>query len=245
MPPSTTQEAPVTFDAAGAGVGAGDDRGARKIRRHSLLCSHIRDRHAGRVPRESHLGTRAPVIVETCASYRQTSFRDHRNRQERERHGMAGRRSAGILLFRRAAADRGRVEVLLGHMGGPFWENRDAGAWTVPKGEYDPAEDPLEAAKREFEEELGLPPPTAKLVDLGYVRQSGGKVVSVWAAEGDLDPGDVVPGTFELEWPKGSGRVRRFPEVDRVAWLDLKVAKEKIVAAQRVFLDRLADRLLR
>jgi predicted NUDIX family NTP pyrophosphohydrolase len=165
---------------------------------------------------------------------------------------MAGRRSAGILVFRRTGersgahrtgADRTGIQVLLGHMGGPFWENRDAGAWTVPKGEYDPTEDPLDAAKREFHEELGLPPPDAELVDLGYVRQSGGKVVSVWAVEGDLDPADVVPGTFEMEWPKGSGRLRRFPEVDYVAWLDLAIARDKIVAAQRVFLDRLAERL--
>jgi predicted NUDIX family NTP pyrophosphohydrolase len=156
---------------------------------------------------------------------------------------MAGRRSAGILVFRRTRGDGANVQVLLGHMGGPFWERRDAGAWSVPKGEYEPEENPLAAAKREFEEELGLPPPAAEMLDLGYVRQSGGKVVSVWAVESDLDPGDVVPGTFEMEWPKGSGTMRRFPEVDRVAWFDLGPAREKLVTAQRVFLDRLAERL--
>ncbi len=154
---------------------------------------------------------------------------------------MAGVRSAGILLFRRAGAG---VEVLLGHMGGPFWARRDAGAWSVPKGEYEPDEEPAAAARREFEEELGLPAPTARLLDLGAVRQAGGKIVTVWAAEGDLDPGAVVPGTFEMEWPKGSGRTGVFPEVDRVAWFGLEQARDKLVAGQRVFLARLAERLL-
>jgi len=137
----------------------------------------------------------------------------------------------------------GEVQVLLGHMGGPFWERRDTGAWSVPKGEYEPEEDPVAAARREFEEELGLPVPTADLIELGNVRQPSGKVVTVWAAESDLDPNDVVPGTFEMEWPKGSGRIREFPELDRVAWFDLEEAREKLVAGQRVFLDRLAERL--
>lgn len=153
---------------------------------------------------------------------------------------MAVRQSAGILLFRRSDAG---VEVLLGHMGGPFWERKDAGAWSVPKGEYEPDEQPLAAARREFTEELGLPAPNGEPLDLGSVRQSGGKVVTVWAVEGDLDPNEVVPGTFELEWPKGSGRVRRFPEVDRAAWWNLEQARQKLVAAQREFLDRLAARL--
>jgi predicted NUDIX family NTP pyrophosphohydrolase len=153
---------------------------------------------------------------------------------------MAVRQSAGILLFRRSDAG---VEVLLGHMGGPFWERKDAGAWSVPKGEYEPDEQPLAAARREFTEELGLPPPNGEPLDLGSVRQSGGKVVTVWAVEGDLDPNEVVPGTFEMEWPKGSGRVRRFPEVDRAAWWSLEQARQRLVAAQREFLDRLAARL--
>ena len=153
---------------------------------------------------------------------------------------MAGKRSAGILLFRRAG---GQVEVLLGHMGGPFWQRKDAGAWSVPKGEYEPEEDPAAAARREFEEELGLPVPAGELIELGDVRQTGGKVVTVWAVEGDLDPDDVVPGTFTMEWPKGSGRLQEFPEVDRVAWLGLDEARGKLVTAQRAFLDRLAEQL--
>jgi predicted NUDIX family NTP pyrophosphohydrolase len=153
---------------------------------------------------------------------------------------VASRRSAGILLFRRAGA---KVDVLLGHMGGPFWSGRDTGAWSVPKGEYEPDEDPVSAARREFEEELGLPVPAADLIALGDVRQSGGKVVTVWAAESDLDPGEIVPGTFTMEWPPASGRFQDFPEVDRVEWWGLEQAREKIVVGQRAFLDRLAGRL--
>jgi predicted NUDIX family NTP pyrophosphohydrolase len=149
---------------------------------------------------------------------------------------MAAKRSAGLLVFRRGPAG---LEVLLGHMGGPFWARKDLGAWSVPKGEYEPDEQPLAAARREFLEELGLPAPEGELIDLGEVRQSSGKVVTAWAVEGDLDPADVVPGTFEMEWPKGSGQLREFPEIDRVAWLDVEAARAKIVAAQRPFLDRL------
>jgi predicted NUDIX family NTP pyrophosphohydrolase len=130
-------------------------------------------------------------------------------------------------------------EVLLGHMGGPFWARKDIGGWSVPKGEYEPDEQPLAAARREFLEELGLPAPEGELIDLGEVRQSSGKVVTAWGVEGDLDPADIVPGTFEMEWPRGSGQLREFPEIDRVAWLDVDAARAKIVAAQRPFLDRL------
>jgi predicted NUDIX family NTP pyrophosphohydrolase len=143
------------------------------------------------------------------------------------------------LLFRGVGAS---TEVLLGHMGGPFWARRDAGAWSVPKGEYGPDEDAQAAARREFQEELGVPAPTGELIELGDVRQSGGKVVTVWATEGDLDPEHVVPGTFEMEWPKGSGQIREFPEIDRVGWFDLEQARVKIVAGQRTFLERLAER---
>jgi predicted NUDIX family NTP pyrophosphohydrolase len=153
---------------------------------------------------------------------------------------VAGVRSAGILVFRRVNGD---VQVLIAHMGGPFWASRDAGAWSVPKGQYGPEEEPEAAARREFTEELGLPVPAADLVDLGASRQPSGKVVTVWAVEGDLDPGAVVPGTFEMEWPKGSGRVGVFPEIDRVAWFDLEQARARLVTGQRVFLDRLAERL--
>ncbi|SHN47878.1 NUDIX domain-containing protein [Cryptosporangium aurantiacum] len=153
---------------------------------------------------------------------------------------MAGRRSAGLLMFR--TSDDG-LEVLLGHMGGPFWARKDAGAWSVPKGEYADDETPEAAARREFAEELGLPAPDGPLVPLGEVKQSGGKTVTVWAVEGDLSPEDVVPGTFTLEWPPKSGQMREFPEVDRVAWFDLDTAREKLVTAQRTFLDRLAESL--
>lgn len=137
------------------------------------------------------------------------------------------------------------MEVLLGHMGGPFWARRDAGAWSVPKGEYEPDEQPEAAARREFQEELGLAVPAGELTELGTVRQSGGKVVTVWALAGEIDPARVVPGTFEMEWPKGSGRLQEFPEIDRVAWFDLEQAREKIVGGQRPFLERLAELLER
>lgn len=128
-------------------------------------------------------------------------------------------------------------------MGGPFWVRRDAGAWSVPKGEYGPDEEPVAAARREFGEELGLPAPAVALVSLGDVRQTGGKVVTAWAAESDLDPDAVTPGTFQMEWPKGSGRLQEFPEVDRVAWFPLDEARRKIVTGQRAFLDRLVELL--
>ncbi|MEU6368906.1 NUDIX domain-containing protein [Streptomyces sp. NPDC046931] len=153
---------------------------------------------------------------------------------------MSGRsrRSAGLLLFRHT--DHG-LEVLLGHMGGPFFARREAGAWTVPKGEYEPDEPSWEAARREFREELGVPPPDGEAVPLGEVRQTGGKVVTAWAVEADLDPATVVPGTFTMEWPPRSGRLAEFPELDRVEWLGLDRARELIVKAQRAFLDRLAE----
>jgi predicted NUDIX family NTP pyrophosphohydrolase len=151
---------------------------------------------------------------------------------------MAGVRSAGVLVFRGVGEER---EVLLAHMGGPFWARKDAGAWSIPKGECEPGEDELTAARREFTEELGLPVPSGTLLALGSAKQSGGKVVSVWAVEGDLDPADVVPGTFEMEWPPKSGKTREFPEVDRVAWFGLDTARVKLVGGQRPFLDRVGE----
>ncbi|MFE1174869.1 NUDIX domain-containing protein [Streptomyces sp. NPDC058773] len=153
---------------------------------------------------------------------------------------MAGKRSAGLLLYR-GPADA--VEVLLAHMGGPLWARRDTAAWSVPKGEYVPPEEPWDAARREFAEELGLPPPEGRPFPLGEARQAGGKVVTVWAVESDLDPERVVPGTFEMEWPRGSGVFATFPEIDRVAWFRPHEARERLVAGQRVFLERLAERL--
>ncbi|WP_327289711.1 NUDIX domain-containing protein [Streptomyces sp. NBC_01198] len=148
------------------------------------------------------------------------------------------RRSAGLLLFRRTPAG---LEVLLGHMGGPFWARKDAGAWTVPKGEYEGDEEPWDAARREFREELGLPAPEGTPLPLGEVVQSAGKRVTVWAIEADLDPAAMVPGTFTMEWPRGSGRTTEFPELDRVSWFTLPAARTALVRAQTAFLDRLTD----
>jgi len=147
------------------------------------------------------------------------------------------KRSAGIVLWRRL--DSGAVEVFLGHMGGPYWARKDAGAWTIPKGEIEPGEEPLDVARREFCEEIGSPVPSGELIDLGEVRQAGGKTVLAWAVEGDLDASTTVSSTFELEWPPKSGRMQAFPEIDRAAWFDLATAAEKIVVRQRTFLDRL------
>jgi predicted NUDIX family NTP pyrophosphohydrolase len=129
--------------------------------------------------------------------------------------------------------------VLLIHPGGPFWKKRDDGAWSVPKGEIEPGESPAEVARREFHEELGHPAPDGDLVPLGKVRQAGGKIVEVWAAEGDIDTDRIESMTFEMEWPPRSGRRATFPEVDRAAWFDLETARRKILDAQRVFIDRL------
>ncbi|MGW0418155.1 NUDIX domain-containing protein [Streptomyces sp. NPDC003015] len=149
------------------------------------------------------------------------------------------RTSAGLLLFRHTGDS---LEVLLGHMGGPFFARRDAGAWTVPKGEYEPdSESAWAAARREFQEELGLPPPDGEAVPLGEVRQTNGKVVTAWAIEADLDPATVVPGVFAMEWPPKSGRTQEFPELDRVEWFGLDRARAVIVKAQAAFLDRLAE----
>jgi predicted NUDIX family NTP pyrophosphohydrolase len=145
--------------------------------------------------------------------------------------------SAGILLHRVHDAVQ---EVLLVHPGGPFWARKDAGAWSIPKGEYDEGDDPRAAARREFEEELGVPAPAVEsMTDLGTVKQRGGKLVTAWAAAGDLDPEAIRSNTFTLEWPPRSGTMREFPEVDRAAWFPLEQAREKINPAQAEFIDRL------
>ncbi|MGW7463436.1 NUDIX domain-containing protein [Streptomyces xantholiticus] len=149
---------------------------------------------------------------------------------------MVTKRSAGLLLWRRRPAG---VEVLIGHMGGPFWQSRDEAAWSIPKGEYEPDEEPMAAARREFEEELGLQAPTGDWHPLGEARQSNGKLVTVWAVEGELDTSLVVPGTFTMEWPRGSGEMREFPELDRAQWHGVEEARPKLVSGQRVFLERL------
>ncbi|TCP50051.1 putative NUDIX family NTP pyrophosphohydrolase [Tamaricihabitans halophyticus] len=153
---------------------------------------------------------------------------------------MVARRSAGVLVFRERS---GETQVLLGHMGGPFWAHQDDGAWSIPKGEYEDDESAWDAARREFTEELGLPVPVGEFLELGTIRQPGGKLVTIWAVRGDLDPATVEPGTFELEWPPRSGRFEEFPELDRVEWFSLDAARPKLVRGQPEFLARLAERL--
>jgi predicted NUDIX family NTP pyrophosphohydrolase len=151
-------------------------------------------------------------------------------------------KSAGLLVYRRT--DQGVVEVLIAHPGGPFWAGKDVGAWTVPKGEYDPGDDPLAAAYREFREETGFDAPAGAPASLGELRQPGGKLVTVWALEGDLDAAQVSSNTFELEWPPRSGKVREFPEVDRLEWDSVSRARTKLLKGQVPFLDRLMEGLV-
>lgn len=149
--------------------------------------------------------------------------------------------SAGLLLYKRVGDE---LHVLLVHPGGPYWARKDAGAWSIPKGEYTDGEQPRAAALREFAEETGQAPPDRELLALGTVRQRAGKEVTAWAVEGDFDVTTLASNTFELEWPPRSGRIQAFPEVDRAAWFDQATAREKINAAQSTFLDRLANALL-
>jgi len=151
------------------------------------------------------------------------------------------RTSAGILLHRAGAAGR---EVLIGHMGGPFWAKKDAGGWSIPKGEYGPGEDAFAVACREFEEELGTPVPATVFLPLGELRTTSSKVLTVWAADGDLDATAAVSNTFSLEWPPRSGQVQEFPEIDRAAWFPVEEARTKLVKGQVPFLDRLLEALL-
>ncbi|MGI8921404.1 MAG: NUDIX domain-containing protein [Solirubrobacteraceae bacterium] len=151
------------------------------------------------------------------------------------------RRSAGILLYRKSG---GRLEVLLVHPGGPLWARRDEGAWSIPKGEHGEAEDPRACAGREFEEELGTPLPAGALLELGSVQQRGGKTVTAFAVEGDLDVDGVRSNSFSIEWPPRSGRQREFPEIDRAQWFAGDEARRKLIDAQVAFIDRLLDQLL-
>ncbi|MBV8955548.1 MAG: NUDIX domain-containing protein [Solirubrobacterales bacterium] len=146
-------------------------------------------------------------------------------------------RSAGILLYRRPAG--GGIEVLLVHPGGPAWAKRDLGAWSIPKGEYHPEEDALAAARREFAEELGAPPPDGEPHDLGEVRQKSGKLVRAWALEADFDASAITSNTFPFQWPPRSGKWIQIPEVDRAQWFGLEPAREKINPAQVALLERL------
>ena len=154
---------------------------------------------------------------------------------------MTARRSAGILLYRRR---EDLIEVLLGHPGGPFFGRADAGNWSIPKGEPSPDEVDMEVtARREFEEETGHPVPDGPLIDLGAVKQKGGKVVYAWAAEGDLDPAAATSNTFSFEWPPFSGRMKTYPEIDRVEWFAPEEARRRIKQAQTTLLDRLDSAL--
>jgi len=150
---------------------------------------------------------------------------------------MTLKRSAGILLFRRNARE---TEVFLVHPGGPFWAKKDDGAWSIPKGEYADTEDPLDAAKREFKEETGKDV-AGDFIPLGQVRQAGGKLVTAWAVEGDMDISALESNTFEMEWPPRSGKRKTFPEVDKAAWFALPAARLKLSSAQAEFLDRLPE----
>jgi predicted NUDIX family NTP pyrophosphohydrolase len=143
--------------------------------------------------------------------------------------------SAGILMYR---LRDGVIELLLVHPGGPYWRNKDAGAWSIPKGEYGSDEKPEAAARREFAEELGFQA-SGPLSPLGEIRQKGGKRVTAFALEGDLDAASITSISFEMEWPRGSGRMRSFPEVDRADWFSLAEAREKILASQAPLIDRL------
>ena len=151
---------------------------------------------------------------------------------------MASKVSAGLLLYRRRD---GVIEVLIAHPGGPFFRRRETGAWTIPKGEIEPGEDLLSAARREFCEETGFPVAAQPddYLELGHIRQKSGKVVHAWAFEGDCDPDALVSNSFDLEWPRGSGRTVRFPELDRVQFADPEQARRLLNAAQVVFVERL------
>jgi predicted NUDIX family NTP pyrophosphohydrolase len=153
---------------------------------------------------------------------------------------MARKASAGLLPYR---LRDGRLEVFLVHPGGPFWARKDDGAWSIAKGEFDPDEDPLSAARREFEEETGFAA-SRDVVPLGSLRQPGGKLVHAFAFEGDYDPAGIVSNKFEIEWPPRSGRRRAFPEVDRAAWFDLPTARLKILQGQAGFLTALEDHVV-
>ncbi|HTZ99617.1 MAG TPA: NUDIX domain-containing protein [Candidatus Aquilonibacter sp.] len=148
--------------------------------------------------------------------------------------------SAGLLMYRRRG---GRIEVLLAHPGGPFWKNKDEGAWSIPKGEYAEGESALDAAQREFREETGFEP-GSDFVSLGEVKQPSGKIIRVWAFEGHCDPAKLHSNTFSMEWPPKSGHTREFPEVDRAGWFSVDAAREKLLKGQVPFLDRLTAKLV-
>jgi len=149
------------------------------------------------------------------------------------------KKSAGILLFRQVASYR---EVMLVHPGGPFWAKKDEGAWSIPKGEFEASEDPIEAARREFQEETGFAL-TGNYLPLSPLRQPGGKIIYAWAIEGDFDVSNLKSNTFSLEWPPKSGQHREFPEIDRASWFPLEEARRKILKGQEPFLSEIEEKL--
>jgi len=151
------------------------------------------------------------------------------------------KKSAGLLLYRERKD--GGIEVLLVHPGGPFWRNKDEGAWTIPKGEFDDDENPLEAAKREFQEETGVDPPDDEYLPLKPIKQKNGKIVHAWAVKGDFDPAMLESNTFEMEWPPKSGRIQKLPEVDRAEWFSPEDAKRKVLTGQAALIDQLLTML--
>jgi predicted NUDIX family NTP pyrophosphohydrolase len=150
------------------------------------------------------------------------------------------KQSAGILLFRRTTNS---VEVLLGHAGGPFWKKKDSGAWSIPKGEYEPDEDSLVAARREFQEETGQAVPEGETIDLGSMKRKDGKIIQIWAVEGEIDAKHIMSNSFEMEWPPKTGQMQSFPEIDKAAWYSLAKAPVKMHKGQDVFIERLAEHL--
>ena len=151
------------------------------------------------------------------------------------------KKSAGILLYR---IKNKLPEVFLVHPGGPFWANKDGGAWTIPKGEFDEDEDPLDAAKREFKEETGTKI-SGEFIELNPIRQKSGKIVLAWAVEGDIEPTKIISNEFEMEWPPRSGKMKRFPEIDKASWFNLTEAKQKIIPAQSFLIEELENRVVR
>lgn len=149
---------------------------------------------------------------------------------------MTSKRSAALLVYR---YNSDGLEVLIAHMGGPFWAKKDDGGWSIPKGEYEPPEEPLAAARREFEEEMGSPAPAGPYFELGEAKQSSGKIITTFAVLGDFDVTTFVSNVFQMEWPPGSGRMQEFPEMDRAAWFDLDQAASKLVKGQRPILETL------
>jgi predicted NUDIX family NTP pyrophosphohydrolase len=151
------------------------------------------------------------------------------------------KRSAALLLYK--LTESSGLEVLIAHMGGPFWAKKNARGWSIPKGEYDDGEDPRTTAFREFEEEMGSVPPSGQLIELGEVKQPSGKIITTYAIEGDFDTSNVRSNTFEMEWPKGSGQTQEFPEIDRAAWMTTGQASEMLLKGQVPIIETLTDYL--